>query len=101
MPVIRGNNLAANVTTTSSPILALNPYRRYLFMQNRGVQNVFITFGSSVSDAPTFATALLIPPNGFIEFNENVPVDTVYAVSAAGTQLLSIIQGVETTDANS
>lgn len=94
--VSMASNSAANVGITTTPILAGNNRRCYLLIQNRGAQNVFITFGGAPSLATGFPGGLLIPPNGFYEPQREVPVDTIFAVAAAGTNLVTIIQGVWT-----
>ena len=92
--VIQASNSAANVGVTVTSILAGNNRRAYLFLQNRGIQNVFITFGNQPTNSGgNFPGAILIPPNGFYE-PLYVPVDTIYAVAAAGTNLVAIVQGV-------
>lgn len=92
--VTTASNTAANVTTQVSAILAGNNRRSYLFIQNLGVQNIFISFGSFPSESVGFPGNILIPPNGFYEPQTNIPVDTIYAVASAGSNLVTIVQGV-------
>lgn len=97
VPVIHANNYASLVTTAPKVVAPGNKFRKRLFVQNRGVQTIFIQFGALPSGSPTFASAVAIPSGGFREWEIHCPVDDLYAVVAAGVldQFLTIEEGVE------
>lgn len=93
--IIKASNYAVAVPVSGRLGVPGNKHRKYLFIQNRGIQNVFMAWGAQPTDSPTFASAVLIPPNGFREWSIHCPTDDVYFVSAASTQLVSVEQGIE------
>lgn len=95
--VIHANNYACNVTSVAKVAAPGNKFRKRLFIQNRGTQNIFVQFGALPSGSPAFASAISIPPGGFREWEYNCPVDDLYAIVALGVldQLLSIEEGIE------
>ena len=96
--VATGNNSGVVVTTVPAQILAANNDRCYLFIQNLGLFNIYIHFGSFPAAAPgPFVGSMLIGPNGWYEFNDVVLVNTVYAVASAGSNNVTVIQGTRQT----
>lgn len=95
--VVKANNYASDVSTVAKVAAPGNKYRKRLFIQNRGTQNIFVQFGAIPTNSPTFPSAVLIPPNGFREWEIHCPIDDMYAIVAAGVtnQLLSIEEGIE------
>lgn len=78
--------LQANVTQT---ITASDPKRRGFFLQNLSVNDVYVSFGTSIG--PSFSDAILVPPNASFEFPANAaPTSDIYARSAATSAIVII-----------
>lgn len=74
-------------------LLAANPRRNYIAIQNNGVAPVYVGFGS----IPIIGgqSAIVFPPNTGITFESGrVPNNDVYVVAASGV-LVSVIEGVQ------
>lgn len=76
------------LSTSSALVLAANPDRKYLVIQNTSAISVYVKFGSAHSGTE----GVLITAGGNYEPNE-VPTDSVYAKSASGTPTLNIVEG--------
>lgn len=74
-------------------LLAANPRRNYVAIQNNGAVPIYVGFGS----IPIIGgqSALIFPPNTGITFeNGRVPNNDVYVVSSTGA-LVSVVEGVQ------
>ena len=83
------NQQVASVTVTSTKFLNANSKRAYLLIQNNGTQNVIVKFGS----AQSATEGVIIPAMGNYE-PYKVPTDSVYLLSASGTQSVQIVEGI-------
>ncbi len=74
-------------------LLAANPMRAYVAIQNNGLVNIFVSFGSTPNLDGT--NSLILPPNTGITFEAGiVPNNPVTVVSSVGAQV-TVIEGVE------
>lgn len=80
------NQTAPAVTTTSSQVLAANPNRRALIIQNTGAANVYISFSATATNAN-----MVLTPGQIVDF-EKVPTNVVTALGV-GASTLCIIEG--------
>lgn len=77
-----------SVTTTSAVLLAANTYRNYLLVVNRGASAVYLKFGS----AHAGTEGVTVPVGGNYEPSFPI-VDSIYAVAAAGTDTVDVLEG--------
>lgn len=85
------------VAGTSALLVAANPRRAYLFIQNTGLGGPFTyQFGrapAAVGDGPSLDPALTAGgQGGSFEYVDTVPQNAIYGLSAAGTTV-SITEG--------
>lgn len=82
---------AVNAGAASAEIVAENPSRRYLMIQNQDAANaVFIRLDGA---AATVANGLKIPAGGSFVAESYCPVGAVTVIAAAGTPALNVIEG--------
>ena len=90
----KGGISTHNLTTESQVIAPFNQKRTSLFIQNIGVQTVFVSFDGPVGATDNYAGSLKIPPNGFIELKNPVPTNEIYGVAQSGTVLVTVMEGI-------
>ena len=76
--------------TTSALALAENQSRKYLLIQNKGSQDVYLKFVGASSSTE----GVKIIAGGNYE-PILVPINAIYLKSASGTQTVTIIEGVQ------
>jgi hypothetical protein len=77
-------------TTNSQSVLAGNPKRCYLLIQNNGTDYIRVNYGNNAS---LFTTR--IPPNGGSYDYPVVPINAIYILAESGTQQVVIEEGTE------
>lgn len=80
------NHSTTTVTTTATAILASNPDRTQMIIQNIGANNVYINFGE---DGNT-GTGMLLAPN--VSFTDNIFTGFVSGITSSGTSSLRIVE---------
>lgn len=78
----------ATVTTTSALLVAADPQRNYLIIQNNGATNVIVKFGSIQSASE----GIIIPPGGNYEPFKGFR-NSVFAKSASATDSVTVQEG--------
>lgn len=73
--------------TVAQQILIMRPNRKYLLIQNNGVNPIYINFDS----APTAAIGVKIPAGGNYEPSK-VPTNSVFVI-ASGSTPVTVIEG--------
>lgn len=72
-----GSNTQKTVTSASGSLVAANPVRKFLAIQNKDTSGkVYINFGA----AATVANGLLIPAGGYFELNANMLTAEIFAI---------------------
>lgn len=84
-------NAQKTVTTASAELVAANPNRSYLLIQNNDATGVvYVNFGA----AATAANGVKIPPGGSYELNSNIATNAVNAIgSIANNANVVIVEG--------
>lgn len=84
------------VAATARLVVAANPYRQYLFIQNTGATGP-LTIG--FDSTPTAGAGPSLDPatgaggqGGALEYINRVPTNAIYAISTAGTTM-TVIEG--------
>ena len=89
----RGGITTISLSTVSEVVLPFNPRRNSLFIQNLGVQTVYLSFDGPTSAADNYAGSIKIPPYGFIELKNPAPTNEIYGVSFADVNLITVVEG--------
>lgn len=90
-PPHKFNSGGIRVSATSNLILSDNPNRRYLLIQNVGINVCFLGYGVSA----TVATGIELNPGFEQEFDAGIcPNNSINAISPIGTTLI-ILEGTE------
>lgn len=79
-------NSAVSVTTSSTPVLSVNPIRKQFILQNLGASDVYITFGS-----PSVATQGYRLASG-ASYADNVYTGVITARTLTGTGDLRVTE---------
>ncbi len=89
--LVKGSAIAtpsiATVTTTSSTVLAANPERSEILIQNVGLNDCWVWFGA----AAVVGSAFLIGAGGDT-WRGTAPTGNVTAITASGTTTLTILE---------
>jgi hypothetical protein len=86
-----GSIASANVTTTSSTVLAANPNRNYLVLTNTGVNDVSLNcFGAAIA-----GQGIILKANGgYYESHQlNLTKLAFTGITASGTSTIAIFEG--------
>jgi len=70
-----------SVGNTSTTILAANASRRFLWITNTGTNDIYINFGA----AATTSKHLIKASGGTVLFDQTVPTQAVYGITASGS----------------
>lgn len=86
-------SISMTVNTTPTMIMGSSYRRRYLLVQNTGVEPIFIGFGSP--PGPSGSNAIVINP-GFVYETPAfmAPTNEVYASTGSGSSVVNIVEGL-------
>lgn len=90
---VKISETVASVGVTAGPLIEANPRRRYLLLQNIGLNTVYLRLDGS---APVPGAALALAPGGFIEFSyryDNIFTNAVQGIVSTGTLTVMIDEG--------
>lgn len=88
---VLGSNTQKTVTNASGQLVAANPNRKYLAIQNKDASGkIYINFGA----AATAANGVLIKPDSFFELNCNVLTAEIFAIGdIASNANIVVVEG--------
>lgn len=81
-----------NVTNLGVNVLSANGSRRQMIIQNTGVLDAYITFGST----PTLHPGMLLKAN--VAYSDDVYVGQVTAITVAGVTVLDVVEMITDID---
>lgn len=81
----------ANATVKT--LLAANPMRSYLAIQNIGTVNIYVAFGSTPDVQGN--NSIVLPPNTGITFESNVVPNNDIKIVSSTDNMVSVLEGVE------
>lgn len=89
---VRYTTLLASAPIVSRQALPANKWRKYLMIQNKSSDDVFIGFGGPVDS--TNNNGFTITAGGFYEMNTFPPFNSIFAKGKSTGQLVLFIEGI-------
>jgi hypothetical protein len=79
-----------SVALVSQQALPANSFRNYLLIQNNDpIANIFVSFGKP----STLTSGIKLLPNGVIEYQLIIPIDSVHVIGDAATSSVILTEG--------